>query len=60
MSHSDSAEIIPNGFDILGETDNSISAAIGNKERKMYGIQFHPEVAHTENRITKYSIISPM
>ncbi len=48
MSHSDSAEIIPNGFDILGETNNSISAAIGNKERKMYGIQFHPEVAHTE------------
>ncbi|MDQ6723022.1 MAG: glutamine-hydrolyzing GMP synthase, partial [Thermoproteota archaeon] len=49
MSHSDSAEIIPNGFDILGETDNSISAAIGNRERKIFGIQFHPEVAHTEN-----------
>ena len=49
MSHSDSAEIIPEGFDILGETDNSISAAIGNRERKIYGIQFHPEVAHTEN-----------
>jgi GMP synthase (glutamine-hydrolysing) len=49
MSHSDSAEIIPEGFDILGETNNSISAAIGNKEKKIFGIQFHPEVAHTEN-----------
>ena len=49
MSHSDSAEIIPEGFDILGETNNSISAAIGNKETKIFGIQFHPEVAHTEN-----------
>ncbi len=48
MSHSDSAEIIPNGFDILGETTNSISAAIGNREKKIFGIQFHPEVAHTE------------
>ena len=51
MSHSDSAEIIPEGFDILGETANSISAAIGNRERKIFGIQFHPEVAHTENGI---------
>ncbi len=51
MSHSDSAEIIPEGFDILGETANSNSAAIGNRERKIFGIQFHPEVAHTENGI---------
>ncbi|HEY6536789.1 MAG TPA: glutamine-hydrolyzing GMP synthase [Candidatus Nitrosocosmicus sp.] len=51
MSHSDSAEIIPKDFEILGETNNSISAAIGNKEGKIFGIQFHPEVAHTENGI---------
>ena len=49
MSHSDTAEIIPEGFDILGETDSSSSAAIGNMERKVFGLQFHPEVAHTEN-----------
>ncbi len=49
MSHSDSADIIPEGFDILGETKNSISAAIGNRDRKIFGIQFHPEVVHTEN-----------
>jgi GMP synthase (glutamine-hydrolysing) len=49
MSHSDAAERIPDGFDILGETDNSASAAIGDRERKIFGLQFHPEVAHTEN-----------
>lgn len=49
MSHSDTAEIIPYGFDILGETDNSISAAIGSQEKKIFGIQFHPEVIHTQN-----------
>jgi GMP synthase (glutamine-hydrolysing) len=49
MSHSDTAEIIPSGFDVLGETENSISAAIGSEEKKIFGIQFHPEVAHTQN-----------
>ncbi len=48
MSHSDAAEIIPEGFEILGFTNNSSSAAIGNKEKKIFGLQFHPEVAHTE------------
>ena len=48
MSHSDTAEIIPEGFDILGETSNSSSAAIGNRKSKIFGLQFHPEVAHTE------------
>ena len=59
MSHSDSAEIIPKEFEILGETNNSISAAIGNRERKIFGIQFHPEVTHTENG-AEISIIFPM
>lgn len=48
MSHGDAAEKLPDGFKILGHTKNSFSAAIGNKEKKMYGIQFHPEVVHTE------------
>jgi len=49
MSHSDAAEILPEGFKILGKTNSSFSAAIGNNERKVFGLQFHPEVAHTEN-----------
>ncbi len=48
MSHGDAAEKLPDGFKILGHTENSFSAAIGNKEKKMFGIQFHPEVVHTE------------
>ncbi|MGI0013437.1 MAG: glutamine-hydrolyzing GMP synthase [Nitrososphaera sp.] len=48
MSHGDAAEKVPDGFKILGHTENSFSAAIGNKEKKMFGIQFHPEVVHTE------------
>jgi GMP synthase (glutamine-hydrolysing) len=51
MSHGDAAENIPKGFKILGHTNNSFSAAIGNQERKFYGIQFHPEVIHTDKGI---------
>jgi GMP synthase (glutamine-hydrolysing) len=55
MSHADAAESIPNDFEILAHTDNSISAAIANRNKKFYGIQFHPEVSHTEegNRILR-------
>jgi GMP synthase (glutamine-hydrolysing) len=55
MSHADTAESIPNDFEILAHTDNSLSAAIANRNRKFYGIQFHPEVSHTEegNRILR-------
>lgn len=48
MSHGDAAENLPEDFTILGHTENSFSAAIGNKGKKLYGIQFHPEVVHTE------------
>ena len=48
MSHGDTAELIPADFKVLAHTENSFSAAIGNKEKKFYGIQFHPEVIHTE------------
>lgn len=48
MSHGDAAEKVPAGFRVIAHTGNSHSAAIGNKEKKMYGIQFHPEVVHTE------------
>ncbi|NOJ29535.1 MAG: GMP synthase (glutamine-hydrolyzing) [Nitrososphaeraceae archaeon] len=49
MSHGDAAEEIPKGFKILAHTSSSSSAAIGNKDKKFYGIQFHPEVVHTEH-----------
>lgn len=51
MSHGDAAENMPDGFQVLAHTDNSSSAAIGNKVKKFYGIQFHPEVVHTERGV---------
>ena len=48
MSHSDAAEILPKGFKVIGKTNSSFSAAIGNNEKKVFGLQFHPEVVHTE------------
>jgi GMP synthase (glutamine-hydrolysing) len=47
MSHGDKVETLPKGFKQIGHTDNS-SAAISNPEKKIYALQFHPEVAHTE------------
>ena len=51
MSHGDAAEKLPEGFKVLAHTENSQSAAIGNKDKKFYGIQFHPEVVHTERGV---------
>ena len=48
MSHGDEAENIPDGFEIIGHTESSHSAAIANKQKTVFGIQFHPEVVHTE------------
>ncbi len=48
MSHGDRIEQPPRGFDILASTDNSPIAAIGDPSRDLYGVQFHPEVNHTE------------
>lgn len=49
MSHSDIAEEIPSNFRVLAHTNNSLSAAIGNQDKNFYGLQFHPEVIHTEH-----------
>ena len=49
MSHGDEAEVVPDNFEIIGHTENSRAAAISNKQKTVYGIQFHPEVVHTEN-----------
>jgi len=48
MSHGDEAENVPEGFEIIGHTESSRSAAIANEQKTVFGIQFHPEVVHTE------------
>jgi len=48
MSHGDEAEQIPKGFKVIGHTENAKAAAIASEEKSIYGIQFHPEVVHTE------------
>ena len=48
MSHGDEAENVPEGFEVIGHTESSRSAAIANKQKTIFGIQFHPEVVHTE------------
>ena len=47
MSHGDSVLSAPPGFRIIGSTDNTPTAVIGDDERRLYGVQFHPEVVHT-------------
>lgn len=47
MSHGDKIVKLPSGFEIIGSTDNAEIAAMADEKRKLYGLQFHPEVAHT-------------
>ena len=47
MSHGDRLASLPKGFRAIGTSPNAPLCAIGDDERKIYGIQFHPEVAHT-------------
>ncbi len=47
MSHGDSCEELPDGFEILAHTENTPCAAIAHHEKKLYGVQFHPEVVHS-------------
>jgi GMP synthase (glutamine-hydrolysing) len=48
MSHGDSVTAVPPGFAPLAHTARCAIAAMGDDARKMYGVQFHPEVVHTE------------
>lgn len=49
MSHSDRVTQIPKGFTQIGFSDNTDYAIIENKEKQIWGVQFHPEVEHTDN-----------
>ncbi len=48
MSHTDKVVSLPKGFRVLAHTVNTKFAAIGDREKKIYGVQFHPEVVHTD------------
>jgi GMP synthase (glutamine-hydrolysing) len=47
MSHGDRVTAVPPGFTVTGSSDNSPIAAFADAARGLYGVQFHPEVAHT-------------
>jgi len=48
MSHGDSVERLPEGFERLAHTDNTPEAAVADHRRRLYGVQFHPEVVHSQ------------
>ena len=47
MSHGDRVNQLPDGFSVIGTSENAPYAAIADEARKIYGVQFHPEVVHT-------------
>ena len=48
MSHSDKVDKLPDGFKTIAHSENSPYAAIANKEKRVYAMQYHPEVQHSE------------
>ncbi len=48
MSHSDKLEELPEEFEITARTENAPVAAVQHKTKPVFGVQFHPEVVHTE------------
>jgi len=51
MSHGDRAERLPEGFEVVGTSENSPYAAIADESRNIYAFQFHPEVHHSEEGV---------
>ncbi len=47
MSHGDSVRNLAPGFEVICRTDNTPVAGIGHPQKKLFGVQFHPEVVHT-------------
>ncbi|MCD8327791.1 MAG: glutamine-hydrolyzing GMP synthase [Ruminococcus sp.] len=52
MSHTDYISKLPDGFECTAHTDNCPVAAMANKDKKLYAVQFHPEVNHTEHGLS--------
>ncbi|MFV2057924.1 MAG: glutamine-hydrolyzing GMP synthase [Thiohalomonadales bacterium] len=48
MSHGDQVTRLPEGFKTIGSSDNAAIAAMADESRHFYGLQFHPEVTHTQ------------
>ena len=48
MSHTDRVSVLPEGFSVTAKTETCPIAAFSDDKRKIYGVQFHPEVVHTE------------
>ncbi len=49
MSHGDTVTVLPDGFERLARTQTCDFAAVANLDQRIYGIQFHPEVTHTQH-----------
>ena len=49
MSHADQVYKLPNTFNVIASSENSKYAAVESKNKKFFGVQFHPEVTHSEN-----------
>ena len=49
MSHADEVTKLPKGFKVIGKTNNARLCIVENSKKKLFGIQFHPEVTHTKN-----------
>ena len=49
MSHADQVSKLPKKFNVIASSQNSKYAVVENKSKKFYGVQFHPEVTHTES-----------
>ena len=48
MSHTDHVTAVPEGYEVLASTPTCPVTVYGNREKKIYGVQFHPEVVHSE------------
>src|SRR5690606_31540070 len=49
MSHGDKVDALGPGFEVLADSEPCPFAVVGDRKRRFYGLQFHPEVAHTQD-----------
>ncbi|KAJ0049148.1 hypothetical protein Pint_15155 [Pistacia integerrima] len=47
MSHGDEAAVLPDGFEVVARSQQGAVAAVENRERRLFGLQYHPEVTHS-------------